>query len=409
MPSILSSSLMAFEKYCVEVLDAGGELQNLCDAIWEHCHNLALVGVLLSGRSPLPGAAVRRTATADDISRDPCMGQATQGNDGVAAAVDGGRVDDRQTARYCHRGVARPTVSEARNPTASDRALPPRPLSEQAFLERLRTAWAEDAEDPDPRIGIGTLIAAFDVDNWFDLGDGRIAFQPPQDLLAAARASDEEINRHLWWLHMPMRLRRLVDGAEPTPSEEQLEPFWRDAVDRLQNAEVGTDELIQPRDIACGVAAVFLSQAREWCRAHPDVEDWCRQVTIAAFEEPQRATGFDSPFTVSEWSWDFFAAETVPILLAENPTDRRIRAAAAQLVNGFHIGAVRRFFAASWRHRANLGEDFLRLQHLALIASLPGQPPRRFAPRPPSSSVVRSGVRDFISETRGQPSRRGRA
>ncbi|MBE7518481.1 MAG: hypothetical protein HS107_04465 [Thermoflexaceae bacterium] len=394
VPSILSSSLMAFEKYCVEVLDAGGELQNLCDAIWEHCHNLALVGVLLSVAARCPerlSAELRPLMTSREILVWDRQHKAT------LELQRPWMVGEWMTGKPLATAIAewhdQPFRKLEIQQLAIERCL--LDPSEQAFLERLRTAWAEDAEDPIPH-WIGTLIAAFDVGNWFELGDGRIAFQPPQDLLAAARASDEEINRHLWWIYMPMRLRRLVDGDEPIPPEAQLEPLWRDAVERLQNAEVGTDELIQPRDIACGVAAVFLSRAREWCGAHPDVEDWCRQVTIAAFEEPQRATGFDSPFTVSEWSWDFFAAETVPILLAENPTDRRIRAAAAQLVSGFHIGAVRRFFAASWRHRANLGEDFLRLQHLALIASLQANPRDGSA----HAAVLKRrsrGTRDFIS------------
>ncbi|MBX7133236.1 MAG: hypothetical protein K1X67_11215, partial [Fimbriimonadaceae bacterium] len=70
VPSIISSSLMAFEKYCVEVLDAGGELQNLCDAIWDHCHNLALVGVLLSVAARYPerlSAELRPLMTSREI------------------------------------------------------------------------------------------------------------------------------------------------------------------------------------------------------------------------------------------------------------------------------------------------------------------------------------------------------
>ncbi len=52
---------------------------------------------------------------------------------------------------------------------------------------------------------------------------------------------------------MPMRLRRLVDGDEPIPPEGELMLFWLEAIDRLQNAEAGTGELIQPRDIACAL------------------------------------------------------------------------------------------------------------------------------------------------------------
>ncbi len=393
-PSILCSSLMAFEKYCVEVLDAGGDLQNLCDAIWEHCDNLALVGVLLSVAARCPerlSAELRPVMTSREILLWDRQHKATL--ELQQLWMMGFWMTDKPLAAAISEWHDQPFRKLEIQQLAIERFL--LDPAEQEFLNRLRTAWAEDAASPIPH-WIATLIAAFDIGNWFDRGEGRIAFQPPQDLLDAARASEEEVNLHLWWLQMPMRLRRLIDGDEPMPPEAQLEPFWLDAVERLQRAHVGTDELIQPRDIACGLAAALLSRARGWCSAHPDIEEWCRQVTLAAFDGPSRETGLDSPFTVSEWSWDFFAAEAVPTLLAEDPTDRRTRAAAAQLVNGFHIGAVRRFFAAAWRERASLGEDFLRLQHLALVASLQANPRDSSA----QAAVLKRrsrGIRDFTS------------
>ncbi|MCC6961590.1 MAG: hypothetical protein IT301_17210 [Dehalococcoidia bacterium] len=394
VPSILTSSLMALEKYIVETVESGGDIAWICRDIWARAGNLAVIGVLISVALRYPDllkSELRPLATSSEVFIWDRQNKATL--EVQRLWMMGTWMTGRPLSEAIAEWHDQPFRKLELQQLVIERFL--LDPSEQDFLQRLRAAWLEEAEDPIQH-WIAGLLATFDIGNWVDFGDGRIGFVPPEELAAAAKASDEETNRHLWWLHMPLRLRRWIDGQELMPPEAQLMPFWLDAVERLRAAEVAPDELIQPRDIACGIAAALLGHARGWCSTNPAVEDWCRGVTLSAFDEPERQTGFDSPFTVSDWSWDFFAAETVPLLLAEDPTDKRIRAAAAQLVNGFHIGAVRRFFIAAWKQRANLGDDFQRLQHLALMASLQANP-RDDAAQTKILRARERSARDFVS------------
>ncbi len=133
---------MAFEKYCVEVLDAGGELQNLCDAIWDHCHNLALVGVLLSVAARYPerlSAELRPLMTSREILVWDRQHKATM--ESQRPWMVGEWMTGKPLATAIAEWHNQPFRKLEIQQLAIERFL--LDPSEQAFLKRLRAAWLE--------------------------------------------------------------------------------------------------------------------------------------------------------------------------------------------------------------------------------------------------------------------------
>lgn len=77
---------------------------------------------------------------------------------------------------------------------------------------------------------------------------------------------------------------------------------------------VGTDDLIQPLDFACGLAAALLCRAREWCSANPARQALIRRRLEGAYQSRRRFPSASRPGSCR--------------VVAANPRDSSAKAAA---------------------------------------------------------------------------------
>jgi hypothetical protein len=169
-----------------------------------------------------------------------------------------------------------------------------------------------------------------------------------------------------------MRCRKMIDDAQPM-APEAIEPFWlqvRRIAEKL--AQSGTEVEGKPGraqddavNAVAGGIAVLVRLHSAWLAEVPEREEWCRTRIQEIVLEPPGGAEFDSPESVCTWTWDCFAAETLPVFWARSQGDQVLRQLVARLVFAPHYVAVEILFRRCAELRSSLRLDFARLRRLA--------------------------------------------
>jgi hypothetical protein len=99
--------------------------------------------------------------------------------------------------------------------------------------------------------------------------------------------------------------------------------------------------------------------------ARDDVLSWCRAILVDAIRNAPAYHDFDFSGTVSDVSWDGFAADALPVLWARDPGDPDLRQVALRLATHRHHQTVSRLFMRV-AERSELDDELLRLEYVSL-------------------------------------------
>jgi hypothetical protein len=360
-PSVLSSAMMALEFYLYRRLDADEDVTPILDQL-KQSRSLAVWGLLTEI------ARYRPVLLRGQLL--PLVGSAS-----ILLA-------DKLYTHHDHSYLLMPTLSDRgfAERIRSWNTMPHRKhnvigfimryvLTGEALVDELAAArrrWAElDAER------WKHLIAQTDPANHrlTELDDGSVMaeYVPPVELRPEVDESNREASESQFWLMLPYRLREWIDQGD-RPSDEELEGFWAAAQERLAqpaNESYFADRVRSRADIGCGLAALFVTCARDWLAAHPDRQAWCRRALLTPFESPPASHDLDFPGEPSTERWDVFCADALPVLWAEAPNDIELRSVVARLAVNPHYVTVRNTFRRVAR-QPSLADDLRRLEHLSL-------------------------------------------
>ena len=361
VPTVLASALMALEAWLYRRLDAGEDIAATLAGLKEST-SLAVWGVL--GEIACYRPMLLREALSPLVS-------------GAALLLA-----DRLYSLHDHAYLLMPMLGE---PVMAQRiqswnTMPHRKitlfdlimgdvLSGDALaheLEAARARWQDlDAER------WKHLIAQADPANYRVVrsDDGLVGSQyvAPTELVEDMAESTRDAADSDLWLMLPYRIREWIDNRTRPPDEE-LEEFWITTQERLANPvsdSFFSDRVRSRADLECGVAALFVTCARDWLLAHPERDAWCRGALLSPFEDPPPPHDFDFPGAAVTESWDVFCADALPVLWAETPSDVELRSAVGRLAVMSHYATV----SATFRHaaeRVELADELQRLEHLSL-------------------------------------------
>ena len=373
-PNMLVSLLMALEKWLYDEADAGRDIEPVVRELLEATTSVAMIGVLIAVgcrhprllAGPLrPLLAVHELYLWDDrIKRQerdflPIIGLPLESEPYQRMAFEWHRMEHRQ----------RSLETVAQGLLISDDAI-------AAYLTDVTARWRERIDADGEPAALRFLSARLDRAHWKRSTRANSEevweFEAPAELLAESERTSQEINERLFWLTMPGECRRALDSSEQL-SDEQLDGLWDVAKDRASTVppeDVTADGIIARDDTACGIAALFLVRHRDWLRKYPERETWCRDTLLSAATAPRQRQWFEGGRVGTESSWDSFCAEALPVVWAEHPRDRDLRDAIARLSLRPSYDTVSRLFGAAGEHRDVLGDDFRRLQHLAVHVAL---------------------------------------
>lgn len=369
VPGTVASMLMALEKWLYDEADAGNDIGPVIRELLEGTTSAAIAGVLVAVGCRHPDlfkSSLRPLLSAPEFYIwDTRYKMFDQGH--LLMGLFGAPPALRRMAEEWYGLEHRRTQLEhvAQRLMLTDEGV-------AAQLEQARPQWLGRVDDRGEPSVLRFLAARMDPANWVERTHERgftyWEFEAPRELREEGELAAEETNQHGFWLMMPMQCRQILAG-EIELQEANLEEFWNGVQSRLSLTppeDVTNEGVISGEDAQCGVAAVLVIQYRQWLHEHPERELWCLDKMLEAVTAPRQRQWFDAPQGGTAWSWDAFCADALPILWAESPEEPLLRQAIARLALHIHYATIARLFAATATLRATLGDDFGRLQHLAI-------------------------------------------
>jgi len=364
--NIVTSALMAIEKWLYERIDAKDDPDGWITLILNEAKSLAFVGLLSEiGRyTPTLFAGVLRPLL---LAAEPYYFE-------TAHAAQGGL--DFGTPASFHEGEWFYTMAHDWD-TMKHRRI--RLVDVAAFffhkhketraaLTDARERWRASVKvDSDERWRqyVERLAESFEPKNWkevtLDDGSTGLAFQMPAHLEPTAHEM-EKLNRDLLLTTLPIQCWKLL--KEGTPLSEDQIPGFLDQAKQLVGFEVTESDIGTLQRLVnaiCGTIAVLAVLNRDWLRRNPSAEKWCINTLRHVLENPPAWDQFDIPESVGDFTWEHFACDVAPVFWAETPADETWRRIVVQLAMAKHYGAAGKLMRRAFEKRGQLGDSFWQL------------------------------------------------
>lgn len=371
---LLSSALMALERYLYECLDQGQSVDAIVSQILSTGRSVATLAVLVSVAKYKPDLLVgclRPLLTGWQLCRWDIQlvldgdtwkigfFQWTRSGEGIFNAVRDWHTMPHRKSDFCgHALHLLLTNSEIRD-----------------AYETIRAEWQAELESgscPDPN-ALELLIARFDPDNYKAVpredGAYEIHLEWPDALKARTESNLRRAEEGSRLIAFPFRCRELLEKGEPLDDEqarhiwEETQAFWAFPEDG------GDDEIRRNRrlDAVFGGIAVLHVLATKWLSRHSEHAEWCwtQIVYIVANQPKQMCYDFDN--SESTDNWHSFLADIAIIYLVENCSDPDARSLASRCILSYWHATTGVALTAAHHHRAELGDEFDRLVNLAVL------------------------------------------
>jgi hypothetical protein len=242
----------------------------------------------------------------------------------------------------------------------------------QPFFAELRGDWNKQLNKGQPN-NLRLLIERFNPDNYTLTSiENRLTkaeFRWPEEIERENETSLRHSQEQVQLISLPWQCRELLDKGTPLPPQK-ISYLWEklQALDNSSSTipQESEYQILSTGDAICGGIAVFLAFHREWLISEPVRMAWCRRKLEEITRNPPEQTKLDSEVSTGTRQWDAFIAECGVILLNENPNDQLARYLVAKGVAAFHYETTALTMSRAFRCRDKLGDDFDRLQNLAI-------------------------------------------
>jgi len=244
----------------------------------------------------------------------------------------------------------------------------------RTFFDDARSQWDSEAKresSQSRRILLENMAAWFDEKNWkaHKRSDGRveIGFVRPESFESRIDDDFKAMEERMQVLNFPYACHDRLENHKPL-TEAELDDFWT----RLQDyaaTEIQDEQLTGLRanyDCVCAGICVLVMLHRDWLRQHADKENWCIDQLREIVRAPAQTRAFDIETSVLLAEWDRFAAEVVPVLWAEAPTSEDLRDLVARLATSRHYNCIGTLLRSAYARRDRLGDGFNQLVRLVL-------------------------------------------
>jgi hypothetical protein len=367
----IGSSLMAFEKWLYEELEAGRSVDVAIATIFRQSRSLAFLGVLLSVGKKFPQLLIgplrpllfirdlylfdQRLVMYRNVN-GPSVGE---GRWQKEAILEWEKMEHRKLSLHgicLHKFRTEPSWRE--------------------LFSEVRTVWilnAEAAEKKEERLAWLRWAARFDQANWSTRQnpDGTVyhQFALPKEL-EDQQAEKLHAERAVL-LSAPFQCRELLSKQTKLKTDE-LERLWnhlKEVAAWNDDSVLQEDELdaFSFADAVCGYIAVLVVSHQDWLRAHPDRLEWCKQRLLQIVKAPPPLRYFSKDDVMDHF--DDFASQAIVELWADEPDSIEIRAAVAKLALSFRYKTVALLSSQAEKMRCRLGKSYYDLESLLLRSS----------------------------------------
>jgi hypothetical protein len=243
--------------------------------------------------------------------------------------------------------------------------------------ETIRGEWQTELKSglcSDPE-SLELLISRFDPDYYKVMiredGTHEVQFEWPDAIKARTEESVRKAQDGMRLIAFPLRCRELINKGELL-DDELAHRTWDDIqAFHLYPDGYGNDGLSFDRrlDAVLGGIAVLYSLAHDWLSKDSDRVDWCSTQIINCITNPPPLGIFETDNTVSTDRWHSFLADISISMLLEDGCSRDVRAFVSHCVLSRWYATTGIALTAACRLRSKLGTEFDQLINLAVLWS----------------------------------------
>ncbi len=241
-------------------------------------------------------------------------------------------------------------------------------------MKDVRVQWSNQLEQLG-RSGdakyLENITLRFDVKSWTKrkIENGiALEFVEPEERIQRLASEREANEQHRELLTFPFLCRKMIDERKELKPEE-LEDFWQRLQKIGNDAEQARACGDTPEHAILGGIAVLYVLHKAWTEADSEREKWCKEQFEKVLVSPPPHHQLHIPESISNYHWDNFVAIMLPQLLAEDPAHEGLRVLCARFALAFNYSVIQDLMNFAFEHRADLQDDFRRLQHLIIVSS----------------------------------------
>src|SRR6266850_4314957 len=212
------------------------------------------------------------------------------------------------------------------------------------------------------------FVAQFDKNNYtltpLEDGSTQVEYLPPADLQARAQDVQKKNTLSLTIVQIPFEARRLL-AENHGLAEDRIEGYYK-TLRHIADTDAAGDQTFHNtklQAISSGIA-LLVTHHQPWLVANPAAKQWCvdavRDMASAPLDDSH------SPDDISGTSTEAFLGEAGVALLTEIQEDW-VKRAVLTGATGYYYRSSFHVLTAAFRHRAQLGAEFGRLQNVVIL------------------------------------------
>lgn len=389
---VISSALMALEKYIYECVDKKKNISEILELLLSQSKSIAFLGLACEIGRYRPELFISilkpLLAIPELYFYEECCVQFNSGNSILVATHPEIQQKMQEWENMPHRKI--PLMNIATYLFLNDKSLE---LFFLSFKDTLEDRLKANPDEGKITEKIKSLIPIFDRKNWKETktAEDKNVWQylPPKQLQEEAEAKLLQIRQRQIVLCFPMHCRRLLN-KEINMKDKEVEPFWQH-IKQIKGFTFNNDDdiLSMTVDAIAGGIAVLIKNHYEWLKAHSAYMVWCIEWIVDLIANPPPKERFNFATSAGDIYWDSFISEIMPILWSEDPDSKQWRKLVAKLICLRHYDSMNLLMKSAYQLRSKLGNAFYQLVSLVLLHATVGNR-LQFEFQPDTKEVIKS-------------------
>ena len=374
-PRIISSMLMAIEKYLYNKIDEKKSIDSDIQTIYEKNNSVAMLGVLSSvGKykiSLFEGPLLNLFSVSEIYQWELIYNERSLSIMGLPILDERTRKQQSDWHLMPHRKIPFYDLGITfflNNPSL------------RSEFELYRQKWEErlalmDQDAPD-YLFLYRLIQQLRVENYIakeSKGEEYWFFNEPDELKSLLQKGEKEFNKSqegVQALNFLLFCSNALKKGELL-NQAKLEEIW-DYIQKLSCSTTPNSDATRPfrdEDIIAGGVAILIVLGKTWLKENLDKKRWCIDQVLNLVSHPLPPCTFDSTQNINDMGWDSFCAWAAPYIWADDFKSTKKREMVFRLATSYHYKTIEILFNSTFKIRTAIRDEFYQLVHLTLINS----------------------------------------
>ena len=374
-PRILSSMLMALEKFLYDTIDNKESIDSYIQMIYEKTNSVAILGVLTSVGKYKPslfeGPLQNLFSIPEIYQWELIFNERSLSGMGWPILGDWTRKQLSEWHSMSQRKI--PFYSLAVSLFLNNPKL-------RSVFEKYREKWEARLtsmnQDSQDYLFLYRLIQQLRFENYttqVSKGEEYWFFNEPEDLKSLLQKSEIEFKKtqeDLASLNFIVSCSNILKKGELS-DQVKFEEIW-DFIQKISLSTTPNPDATRPfrdEDVIAGGVAVLIVLGKSWLEENIDKKNWCIDQVINIVSNPPHPVRYDSSVNISEVGWDSFCAWAAPHIWADDIESTIKREMILRLAISYHYKTIEILFNSCFKIRDFIREEFYQLIHLAIINS----------------------------------------